>query len=260
MVPILLVATVVHDGAMRDVIVDRDLEVSVGNQVEIRVPRQDADSTYTIDGLPQDATARADAEGIAVRWVPTDKDVGSHKVRVDVRAADGERTPPKTVRVIVDERGHLLFVPGVTAAFYAPNDFSRYGAFVGGGVDLAIYTFTAQGNMYVPSHGRFYIDALVLGSANANIDPMFSGALGFDSTLEQNPHRRFLLPFVGSQVGIAFQKETGTFGWAMPLAGLYVWASRNLRFAVLGGYLLSTTDDQSVRGPLVSATVNLSAW
>jgi hypothetical protein len=260
MVPILLVATVVHDGAMRDVIVDHDLEVSVGDQVEIRVPRQDADSTYTIDGLPQDATARADAEGIAVRWVPTDRDVGSHKVRVDVRAADGERTPPKTVRVVVDERGHLLFVPGVTMAFYAPNDFSRYGAFVGGGVDLAIYTFTAQGNMYVPSHGRFYIDALVLGSAVANIDPMFSGALGFDLTLEQNPRRRFLLPFVGSQVGIAFQKETGAFGWAMPLAGLYVWASRNFRFAMLGGYLLSTTDDQSVRGPLVSATVNLSAW
>jgi hypothetical protein len=260
MVPILLVATIVHDGTVRDVIVDREIEVSVGDQVEIRVPRQDADSTYNLDGLPENATAHAGPEGIDVRWVPTERDVGSHKLRVDVRAADGERTPPKTVRVIVDERGHLLFVPGVTVAFYAPNDISRYGAFVGGGVDLAIYTFTAQGNMYVPSHGRFYIDALVLGSAVANIDPLFSAALGFDLTLEQSPHRRFLLPFVGAQVGIAFQKETGTFGWAMPLAGLYVWASRYLRFAVLGGYLLSTTDDQSVRGPLVSATVNLSSW
>jgi hypothetical protein len=260
MIPILLVATIMHDSAVRDIIVDHDIEVSVGDRVEIRVPRQDAGSTYNLDGLPEDASAKADTDGIDVRWVPTERDVGTHRVRVDVREADGEITPPKIVRVIVDERGHQLFVPGAVGALFVPNDVSRYGAFMGGGIEVVIYSFTNQGSMFVPSHGRFYLDALVLGTAATGIDPMFTGALGFDLTVEQSPGRRFLLPFVGAQVGMAFQKQTGTFGWAMPIVGFYPWASRVMRIAVQGGYLLPTTASQDIRGVVVTASLDLSAW
>ncbi len=258
MLPILLMATIVHDGATRDLVVERDIEVSVGDRVELRVPRQESDASYRLEGLPRDATAKAEPDGIAVRWIPTDDDVGTHEVRVDVIA--NEHTEKKAVRVVVDERGHQLFVPGAITSLFVPDDLNHLGAFVGGGAEVVIYGFAEQGSMFIPSHGRFYVDVLVLGSPHVGIDAMFSGSLGFDLTLERSPGRRFLLPFVGAQVGVAFQKQLGTFGWGMPLAGLYVWASRSLRIALQGGYLLPTTATQENRGVVVMASIDVAPW
>jgi hypothetical protein len=258
MLPALITASVMHGDMARDVVVDRELEVSVGDKVELRVPRQDATTTYKLEGLPEDALAKADTDGILVKWHPVDADVGTHRIRVDVR--QGDEGYVKTVRLVVNERGYQVFAPGAASSLFVPNDSGHLGAFVGGGLEVVLFNYAEQGSMFVPSHGRFYLDALVLGSSAPGIDPMFTGALGFDLTLERAPGRRFLLPFVGAQVGISFQKQVGTFGWAMPLVGVYPWASRSLRIAVLGGYLLPTTAAQDVRGVVVTALVDVAPW
>ncbi len=258
MLPVLLIATVLHDGAVRDVVVEREIEVSVGDRVDLRVPRQEGGATYKLDGLPRDAVAKAEPDGIAVHWTPTDADVGTHEVRVDVtQGALGDR---KSVRVIVNERGHQLFVPGAVTSLFVPNDLNGLGAFVGGGLELVIFSYAEQGSIWIPSHGRFYIDMQVLGSSHPGIDAMFSGAFGFDLSLERAPGRRYMLPYVGIQAGIAFQKQAGTFGWAMPLVGLYPWASHALRVSFQAGYLLPTTAAQDIRGVVVMASVDLAPW
>jgi hypothetical protein len=151
-------------------------------------------------------------------------------------------------------------VPGAVASVYVPNDTGDYGAFVGGGVELGFFLYADQENMTVPSHGRFYLDVVVLGSAHAGVDPMLSVGAGFDLTLERSPGRRFLLPFVGIQSGVAYQKEIGSFGWAMPLVGVYPWASRAARVSLEGGYLLPTTAAQDIRGVVVMASLDLAPW
>ena len=164
----------------------------------------------------------------AITWVPSSADVGSYDVTAS-SVSQGEDVARKHVRIVVDERGHQLFVPGAVSSLFVPNDLQNLGAFAGGGLELVIYSYSSQGSMWVPSHGRFYIDALVFGSSHANVDAMFSTSLGFDLTLEQSPGRRIMLPYVGAQVGIAFQKQEGTFGWAMPLARLYSCGRRTPR-------------------------------
>jgi hypothetical protein len=256
--PVFITASVLHDGAVRDVIVDQQLEVSVGDRIELRVPRQDAGASYTLEGLPADAVARADAEGILVKWAPSDADVGTQRIRVDVR--EGDEGYIKTVRFIVSEHGHQLFVPGAIASVYVPNDTGNLGAFIGGGVELGFFLYADQGNISVPSHGRFYIDLSALASAHPGVDPLFSGSVGFDLSIERSPARRFLLPYVGIQTGVAYQNQVGAFGWAMPLAGLYPWASRALRISVQGGYLLPTTAAQNTRGVVVTASIDVAPW
>lgn len=258
MVPVFLFATILHDGITRDVPVEREMEVSVGDRVALHVPRQDAAATYRLDGLPAAARAETQPGGIDVEWTPRDADGGSYDLIVDVKQSGEE--DQKHVHVIVNERGHQMFVPGAIAALFVPNDLQDLGAFVGGGAELVVYSFADQGSLFVPSHGRFYVDAVVLGSPHADIDPMFSVSLGFDLTLERAPGRRYLLPFVGAQTGIAYQKQAGTFGWAMPLVGIYPWASHAVRVALEGGYLLPTTAAQDVRGVVVLATVDLAPF
>lgn len=258
MVPILVIATIVHDGVVRDVAVEREMEVSVGDRVEIHVPRQDLAATYRLDGLPMNAVATPEPGGIVVKWVPRDADVGSYDVVVNVSSREGQEG--RGVHVVVDERGHQLFVPGAIASLFVPNDLQNLGAFVGGGLELVLYSFADQGSLFVPSHGRFYLDALALPSTHGAVDPLFSVSLGFDLTLERSPGRRYMLPFVGAQAGVAYQSQVGPFGWGMPLVGLYPWASHAVRVAVEGGYLLPTTAAQNVRGVVVMATLDLAPW
>ncbi len=59
---------------------------------------------------------------------------------------------------------------------------------------------------------------------------------------------------------MAYQKQAGPFGWAMPLAGVHPWASRAVRVALEGGYLLPTTAAQDLRGVVVMATLNLAPF
>jgi hypothetical protein len=258
MLPVLVIATILHDGVIRDLAVEREIEVSVGDRVEVRVPRQEGGATYKLAGLPMSAVARPGPAGIEVNWTPRNADVGTYELLVDVTQG-GEREQ-RHVRVVVNEHGHQLFVPGAVASLFVPNDLENLGAFAGGGAELVVYEFAAQGSLFIPSHGRFYVDGLALASPHAGVDPMFSVSLGFDLTLERSPGRRYLLPFVGVQTGLAYQSQVGAFGWAMPLAGLYPWASHAVRVAVEAGYLLPTTAAQDVRGVVMMASVDFAPF
>ena len=258
MLPVFVTASVLHEGLQHEVVVDRELEVSVGDKVELRVPRQDTDAVYSLQDLPIDAVATPEPDGILVHWEPVDADVGTHRVRVEVR--QGDEGYVKTVRFVVAEHGHQLFVPGAVTQLFVPNDLANLGAFSGGGLELVFFFYADQGNVWVPSHGRFYLNALVLGSTRAGMDPMFSGALGFDLSLERSPGRRYMLPYVGIQTGMAYQQQLGGFGWAMPLAGFYPWASRKLRVSIEGGYLLPTTAAQNNRGVVVTASIDVAPF
>lgn len=258
MLPILITVSVLHDGMTRDQVVNDEIEVSVGDRVSMHVPRQEGGATYHLEGLPQSAVARAENDSIAIAWEPRDPDVGTHNVSVQVQQGDEDER--RTIHIVVNERGHQLFVPGAMASVFVPNDLQNLGLFAGGGLELVIFSYAEQGSVWVPSHGRFYLDAMAFASTHANVDPLFSLGLGFDLTIERSPGRRYLLPYVGIQTGIAYQQQSGSFGWAMPLVGIYPWASHFIRVSLQGGYLLPTTASQDLRGVVVQASLDLAPF
>ncbi len=258
MLPILITVSIVHDGMTRDQVVSDEVEVSVGDRVAMHIPRQETGATYHLEGLPESAVARAEPDNIVVAWEPRDPDVGTHRVSVEVQ--DGEEDHRRTISLVVNERGHQIFVPGVIGSAFVPNNLQDLGVFAGGGIEIVLFSYAEQGSVWVPSHGRFYLDAMALPSTHANIDPLFSVNLGFDLTLERSPGRRYLLPYVGIQMGIAYQQQSGSFGWAMPLVGIYPWASHAVRVSLQGGYLLPTTASQDLRGVVVQLGVDLAPF
>jgi len=256
--PILITVSVLHDGMTRDQVVNDEVEVSVGDRVSMHVPRQEGGATYHLEGLPQSAVARAENDSIAIAWEPRDADVGTHRLAVQVQ--QGEEGDTRTVQIVVNERGHQFLVPGAMASVFVPNDLQNLGLFAGGGLELVIFSYAEQGSVWVPSHGRFYLDAMAFASTHANVDPLFSLGLGFDLTIERSPGRRYLLPYVGIQTGIAYQQQSGSFGWAMPLVGIYPWASHFIRVSLQGGYLLPTTASQDLRGVVIQASLDLAPF
>jgi len=258
-IPNTVSATIVHDGAQRDMQVDRDVDVDVGDQVSLHFRAlQTEHATYVVSGLPQAAHATAAEDGVDVLWTPVDRDAGVHDVFLHV--TDGEGSADRKVSIAVETTHHGIFVPGAITSVFVPNDSGRLGAFLGGGIELVIYSFLQRGHAWFPSHGRIYLDVEGLISNSPTIEPLVQGILGFDLSLEQSPQRRILLPFLGAEIGVATQKQIGAFGWGMPLAGLYLYASPNARVALKGGYLLPTTGDQAVRGVRISASFDYGWW
>ena len=130
--------------------------------------------------------------------------------------------------LVVDVRLVRPSGPGAIAALFVPNDPKTLGAFAGGGAELVLHSFADQGSLFVPSHGRFFLDAFALARSPV--------------------------------AGFADQTQLGAFGWAMPLVGVYPWASRAARLALEGGYLLPTTAAQNVRGVVVMASIDLAPF
>ncbi len=258
-IPNSMSATVVHDGGQRDVTVDKDIDVSVGDQLELHFRTMDTHHpTYVVSGLPAAAQATSVEDGVDVLWTPGDGDAGAHDLAVHV--TDGATTAERKVRVVVEHVHHAFFAPGAIASVYIPNDTGKLGVFMGPGLEIVLYAFTQKGHPWFPSHGRFYFDLEVLGSTQPGMDAMLNGLFGFDISLERTPQRRFLLPVLGAEIGAIFQKQTGTYGWGMPMAGVYFWSSPQIRVAVRGGYLLPTTSEQDTRGVRLGASVDLAWW
>ncbi len=252
-------ATVVHDGAQRDVTIEKDIDVSVGDQLELHFRTMDAQHpTYVVSGLPPTAQATSVEDGVDILWTPGNDEAGIHDMSMQV--TDGGVQAERKVRVVVEHIRHTFFSPGIVGNIYIPNNPGRLGVFVSGGLEIVLYSFTQKGHPWFPSHGRFYFDIEVAGSTQPGIDAMLNGLLGFDISLERTPQRRFLIPVLGAEAGIMFQKQTGTYGWGMPLAGLYLWSSPQVRVALRGGYLLPTTSDPDTRGVRLGMSVDMAWW
>lgn len=237
---------------------DGRLDLQSGDRLDLSFRLLHAEhATFVVSGLPPGARAESAQDGVDVVWTPSDSDAGRHELHV--HAVDGPSTADRAFDIYVDASGAAYMAPGARLVVWAPNASDALGAFVGAGAQVMLLGWAQQGHRWWPSHGRLYLHGDVLGSPRVS-KPAFDVGLGFDFSLERSPARRFLIPFVGAEAGVTFAEFSGTFGWAMPRAGIYVWNTRALRIEVDGGYMLPTTATQDVRGPRFAASVDLAPW
>lgn len=257
MIPIDVSASIVHDGTPQEVSIEHDVSVSVGDKLVLRLVPPDGRATYIVDGLPDNANTTTSHDAVEVGWSPTERDIGAHDVHIFAR--EGGVSEDHPLRVVVQQTGHTWLTPGAIGSIFIPQASSQLGFFVGGGAELVLYSFVERGPgpFGLPSHGRFYVDIEALASSHPGVDPLVMARLGFDVTLEREVRRSFLIPFLGAEIGFAAHKQLGGFGFGMPLAGIYAWASKSVRVALSGGYLLPTTASQDTRGVRVAAAVDI---
>lgn len=253
-----LTAAIIHDGAELGVEVGREVEMSIGDKIELHFRAIETQhAKYDVSGIPSHAQTSPNGDGIDVVWIPTRSDAGEHEIAITV--TDGDATALREVRIHVADTHHFAFMPGVVSTAFLPNA-PRLGVFWGGGVELVIYAYGQRNNPAWPSSGRFYLDLIAAPSTQPGVSAMFDAALGFDITIERNPHRKFFLPAVGLESGIAQQGQTGLWGWASPLLSTYVYWSSQARVVIKTGYQLPTNAVQDTRGIRLGASFDFAWW
>jgi hypothetical protein len=102
------------------------------------------------------------------------------------------------------------------------------------------------------------LKADILDSTKAGVPALLFYSAGLDLAIERNPSRRWLIPFFGVDLGGIVQKQIGHHFQAMPHLGVYAWASRNIFVSVLGGYAITVSQLEALRGWRLSAGLNLT--
>jgi hypothetical protein len=150
-----------------------------------------------------------------------------------------------------------MFLPSVHAATYAPGD--AMGTWFGGGLELVLFAWSDSSPAFGPSHGKVRFDAgLLRGDEGAGTMVMYRG--GAAVSLEGNPGRRWLIPYVAADVGGLHTSGLGTRGFVDGALGLYVWHQRAFIVDLEGAWVLPFSDAELLAGPRVQLSLTLALW
>jgi hypothetical protein len=189
----------------------------------------------------------------------------AHAARCDdgsVATSDGQQQPQKDA-----QREHsandecverdIYMMPGVSALYFQPR--GAVGPFYGAGVELAPFQWSHNNDRFGPSQGGVYIrTALLTSSQDAGSLALFEA--GWNTSLERNSSRRFLIPYFGGAVGGMSQSTLGTAAYAYPNGGMHLYYHHNLMLDAEGGYHFPFERVDATRGPLAQLSARFSLW
>jgi hypothetical protein len=241
--------------------VDETSTIAISNAVS----DQDSDPlSYRVSSLPKGATL--DDRGV-IRWAPTLPQVGEY--RLDVTVSDGLAEAAGTIDIEVVESGgsapghnewSSYLLPGAGYSVYMPRDQTRFGTFHGVALEILIGSWIHRNNNRGPSHGRVYVQGELARSTQTGGSLLFAYALGFSLSLERNPHRRWLLPVYGLDIGGITSEATGGHFQALPYAGLHLYSSPNIFMNLRAGYRIVPGSVEQLGGWHLGATLDYSIW
>jgi hypothetical protein len=151
-----------------------------------------------------------------------------------------------------------LLLPTAWTAVYAPSD-SMLGTWYGGGVELALLAWSDPSHALGPSHGmlRFDIGALASTAADAGTMAMYRG--GIELSIERNAARRYLIPYIATDIGGLWTKATTTRGFVDAGAGAYLVHRRTFVIALEATYMFAFRDS-NISGLHAQLAVSAALW
>lgn len=235
------------------------------SQISLAASDPDGDSlTYTVAGLEPGATFDPLTAVLAYRPGPDDE--GKHTLRVT--ASDGTLSateeftidvqPPQSSRARREWSSFLL--PGLGYSVYSPREREIWGRFHGVALELLLAAWIHRNDNRGPSHGRVYVSAEVLQSTRDDVSLLFSYALGFSLSLERNPHRTFLIPNYGLDLGGIIHDGIGGHLQATPYVGLHLYSNPNVFLSARLGYRLVPSELERYGGMHASVGGDFSVW
>jgi hypothetical protein len=150
-----------------------------------------------------------------------------------------------------------MLLPTAWATVYAPKDLM--GTWYGGGVEIALLTWSDSSRTLGPSHGRLRFDIGALGSSQAGAGTMTLYRGGAQVSFERNAAREYLIPYLAVDLGGLWTDATGTRGFVDGGAGLYLLHRRALVVDVEGTYLFSFRRDD-VSGFRTQLALSVALW
>jgi hypothetical protein len=247
---------------------DVTLSIDTPRSIGLKSESSDVDSddlTIAVANLPKGATF--DAGNGVIRWRPTEDDLGEHHLTVTVSDGLAQTVAPLKLEVVEAQQEakrstqwESFLLPGIGYSGYLPRDRDHFGTYHGVALEILLGAWIHRNNNRGPSHGRIYVQAELMQSTKSEITKLFGYALGFSLSLERNPHRQWLLPVYGLDVGGIISESTGGYFQALPYAGLHVYSSPNVFINLRGGYRFVPRAIERLGGAHLGATLDYSIW
>lgn len=219
---------------------------------------------------PPGLTLTARGSSVSAVWYPTKADLGEHELSYEI--SDGVSTTRVDTRVVVlpayeRERWSRALIPGIG---FAGGVSTAGKASLGGAFDVTVYAERRGGERAVlcmqgyaseecqPSHRRVYLELEVLRADEGDYE--FNYGLGYSSTLELLPQRRWLLPVYGVEFGLSVSNDAVPRAAARPYTGAHLWASDGIWLTATAGYRLIPSDLLDRGGMTYGLKASVVAW
>jgi hypothetical protein len=150
-----------------------------------------------------------------------------------------------------------MLLPTAWGTVYAPKDLM--GTWYGGGLEIALLTWSDSSHALGPSHGklRFDIGALTSSQAGAGTMALYRG--GAQVSIERNAARAWLIPYVAADVGGLHTDASGTRGFVDGGLGVYLLHRRALVIDLEETYLFPFRASD-VSGFRTQLAVSVALW
>jgi hypothetical protein len=151
-----------------------------------------------------------------------------------------------------------LFLPTAVAMTYAPDDM--LGTWVGAGAEVVMFAWSDSSEAFGPSHGKLRFDAGLLRSGEDGAGTMIMYRGGVQVSIERNAARRWLIPYVASDLGGLWTDALGTRGFVDAGLGVYLWHARSVIVDAELAYLLPFADVEQLGGLRAQLAVSVALW
>lgn len=132
------------------------------------------------------------------------------------------------------------------------------GAYVGGGADLTVFSWSNNVDSFGPSQGALRLGVSYLRGAHDRGLLLYRfGAL---VSIEGNASRRFLIPTFGGAIGGLWESDLGSTGMVEGSLGLYLLYTRRVVVDAQGGVVAPFHRVDTLLGPRVQLTASVSLW
>jgi len=136
--------------------------------------------------------------------------------------------------------------------------FPRGDAFLGGGFDFALASWSNNNDAFGPSQGTLRLGAsYMVGPSDRRMVFYRFGAI---VSFEGNASRRFLIPYFGGAVGALWETDLGNRALSEGALGVYVVYTRRFVLDAQGGVVLPFTAVEALLGAKTQLTASFALW
>jgi len=176
-----------------------------------------------------------------------------------VNAASATCPPGPVLDPEVCEPHVAMLVPGLTGMAYLPRN-DDLGLFYGGGLEVALLTWSNSSESFGPAMGRLRFSVNMLTSSEADARPAYLYRGGTLLSFEKNPARTFLVPYFSGDLGGLHVHDLGGRLFVDGGIGAYLVYLPRFMLDLEASYLFTFEDPDDFGGPTAHLTASFSFW
>lgn len=149
---------------------------------------------------------------------------------------------------------------GAGYSAYLPSNQSKFGIFHGVSTEFVWVSSHARNYKRTPCNWRIYSRLAIMNSSKENTGGLISYLMGANFSLESKVRRKWMIPYMGFEIGGLKQKELGGGLQLSPILGVQLFANQHFSLQAQAAYTYSTRAFDQLSGWGAALTANFFLW